>query len=333
LEVVLTRSIKSLIIVAVLSLCDGAATPTLAAEPIFFRHVTHQQSEVWLLSEDGRAVYTQAGSAPPVVAARLTDAAGKPFSWGTRPPSAMARWKKEWLLVDGSNTLFRFAADGRAKGTARLPAAATSIFASPQRLWFYNGLMSAGSRRIWGSSDAVTFEAVPLTLIDESSKSDRVLGTQLVFAPGTGDDFLYAHLIGKAIVHRVVAGRHQQTLATAFSRSARRDALTAWDATQPSLEHYSSPVGEIVPLGDGGLLILRNREDIRSANGRTTPVYRLHVDHYGRDHRHLASAVFPEPVRTILRDEGKRVTALTLTGKVVSSAWQKPMSGVIIPPR
>lgn len=300
-----------------------------APPPVYFRHVAHQQGAVWLLAEDGSAIYTQQGVEAPRVMVRLTDASGRPYSWGKRPPVAVAKWRNHWLLVDGSDKLFTFHPSGALKGVSPLPTPATLIVASPQRLWVYNGLMTARGQRIWTSTDGARFTPTELAVIDESSRNDRVLGAQIVLAGGNGGDFYYAHLIGPPVLHRVLPGGRKVDVPVAFSRTPRREALTSWDPNQPSLEGYSSPVGEIVVLQDNSLIVLRNREDVRR-NGKPAPVLRLHVDRYSPNHRLTASAAFSEPVRSVLREDGKRVTVLTLSGKVVSAPWGTPFAGGVV---
>lgn len=316
-----------LLVLTALTLSGGAV---MAGGPVYFRHVAHQQGSVWLLAEDGSGIYAQRAMQPPALAVRLTDGSGRPYDWAARPPIAVARFADRWLVVDGSTRLTVFERSGSFQRVVTLPAPATLIAASPRMVWIYNGLMTARGGRIWVAWTDLRFTAVAATLLDESSRGDRVLGAQLVLAAGYESDLYYAHLIGKPVIHSLKAGGQKTSFPVAFSRTSRRDTLVSWNPSVPGLDAYSSPVGEIVPLGPEGLIVLRNREDVRR-DGRLVPVLRLNVDRYGPDHRLRASATFGEPLRTVLRDEGKQVVALTLSGKVVTAPWTRPAPGGILP--
>ncbi len=306
----------------------AAAAVTVAALPLpAFRAISRSSNDVWLLDEFGRALYRQSGMSSPQSVVSLK-AGGVPNRWA-HPPRAFTSWHREWLFATGTDELARFDERGVFKGTIHLPEAASSVVTAGGSLWIYNFLPSAKPPRLWTTTDAIHFEPVNVSLVNEQlAVIAKVIDAQAVIVPGVGEGIAAVKLVGPPRIVYISPNAKTDIVDLAYSRRKFRSKLVEYAVGHNDPEEYSSPACDVLIRGIE-TVVIRNREDVPSRNGPIT-VVGLHADRYVNGQQ-VATATFRESVRWILAADSHRVVALSLSGGVLSSEFGPPLRSEILP--
>jgi hypothetical protein len=324
----MSRSVKYIIkTVAALTLVVSAAAAA-ASTPRFV--AAHRENGVaWLLDSNGQALYLQKNGDTPVESVRLTDPQSHPIRWGHNP-TGLARWGKDWLVVNGERKLFQFSAGGVLEKTTDLPGAITEIAVSGRVLWVYDSLPSTHADRVWQSTNLVQFAPIKVQIVDDrnGSKGSRLVRAQLIWTPGRAGEVYFAHALGAPEVMELSVKGAAHSIPFAYSRSKARALLDDYVPGNDDLEKYSTPLRDMATEADGSLLVLRNREDVRRTQGITLE-RGLRIDRYVNG-RHAATATLPQLMRWILHSDTRSVTALSESGEVITAKWDRPVPGGIL---
>jgi hypothetical protein len=323
----MSRSVKNIIkTVAALTLVVSAAAA--AAAPRFVA-ACHENGVSWLLDSNGEALYVQKNGDAPVESVRLTDPQSHPIRWGHNP-TGLARWGKNWLIVNGERKLFQFSAAGVLEKTTDLPGAITEIAVSGRVLWVYDSLPATHADRVWQSNNLTQFTPVNVPIVDDrnASKGSRLVRAQLIWTHGKAGNVYFAHALGAPEVVELSEKGTAHSIPFAYSRSKARAMLEDYVPGNDDLEKYSTPLRDMAAGADGTLLVLRNREDVRK--GQAITLERgLRIDRYVNG-RHAATATLPQLMRWILHSDAKSVTALSESGQVITAKWDRPVPGGIL---
>jgi hypothetical protein len=297
----------------------------------YYRAVAHSGAAVYLLDEDGTAVYTHRVGRAPVISfdRRLTSASGnEPWRW-SKPPMSFGPLGDRLLVVNGTTSAELFAAGGRHLRTIKLPIPATAAFSNGDEIWIYSALPSVSGRRFWRSRDGEHYAAVPYDLSVSSDLRARFLELQLTGSLAPDGTLYFAQLIGPPRALQLRAdGTIVRQLAVAYSRTKRRNSLVAYRPGANEPTDYSSPVAEITFFGDV-IVVLRNREDA-TVNAAVSEQTKRRADVYDTAGHHRGTATFTESVRTITGFSGGRITALVNGDRVVTAAVGKAEQGRIV---
>lgn len=301
-----------------------------ASEPVApsvrFVSIAREGADVWLLPEEGDAIYLQRGLLAPHRAFALT-VHGRPHRWANHP-TGIAIVSGELWIASGSRTIEVFDIHGVERRVIVAPAAVTQIVASNQLVWVYDDLPQPATSRLYYTKDrGAVFSAVPFPTDEGASVLAKLLTTQLIFGAGTNKLFL-AHMIGPPAIEEYGPSGRERSFDVAYIRTATRDALRAYRSGNSEPTEYSAPVRDLYVTTDDHVLVLRNREDIRTGARFGTEQGRR-VDRYDPGRRHVATAVLPDRARFILRGTVRSVTVLTDAGAVVERPFGPPVEGRI----
>jgi len=247
-----------------------------------------------------------------------------------REPGSIARFRSQWLVADGSRTLFAFNDGGKLTAKVNLPVATLDVFVSRDMVWVYDSLHHVQPQRFWYSSDLKSFKAAALTMDDEQTTTSRekLLSKILHIAPSTDAGFYYAHAVGKPVITKANAAGRSTEFAVAYSRSRRRAALiSAGDEKDPT--NYSLPIRHMLVAKNGEIYVLRNREDV-VVDRKVVAQQGRRVDRYTATGRHLGTALLPGSGRWLLRVNGDQVTAFTGEGTVVRATFGPAVPGRVV---
>jgi len=251
---------------------------------------------------------------------------GRPMTW-RHAPTSFTRWNSEWLVADGTPQLRRFNASGVFIAVVAVPANFSDLAVAGRTLWAANYLSKSPSTRLWSSSDGRTFTPVPMK-DDVEDPLAALFRSHMILAGSPRGDLFLAHLIDAPVVHRFYPPSRRASQSVAYSRSRSRANLQMARSDVEDLAKYSTPVRDMIALTTA-LVVLRNREDVRLPQGVVTQ-QGIRADQYDAEGRHTASAVFPEPMKWILRSDARHVTAVTTGGVVRVGRWGKPIAGGIV---
>jgi hypothetical protein len=96
------------------------------------------------------------------------------------------------------------------------------------------------------------------------------------------------------------------------------------------VSNYSLPVRDILPVG-GGVIVLRNREDILRHDGGLELWKGRRADRYDDKGKQSATAVFDRPVNWIVSVTNAAVIGVSTRGDVAVARFAKAMPGLVIP--
>ncbi|MDQ6801084.1 MAG: hypothetical protein M3041_09635 [Acidobacteriota bacterium] len=257
----------------------------------------------------------------------LSDATGEPYHWINLPRS-FVQWKSEWLVTDMSNRVVRFSAKGMWVGFIPLPFRAATLTVVGNSLWSLNHLATSPTNQLWRSTDGMTF--TPVNVFSSTERFHSPLRNLLLVA-GDGAGKLYVMpIIGPPILHQAYPAMIGIQLA--YSRSKQREVLQDADRIIADVTPYSLPARDLFPLDLRGIVVLRNREDVRSASGTLELWLGRRADRYDDASHHVATALFPQSVHWIVGVTPTTVIGVDRSGHVVSATWGKPVRGEIITP-
>lgn len=292
-----------------------------SAQP--FRAAFHDPPRMFLLDNDQR-IYLRAGARPLEFQAVLR---------GVVLPSevtSFARWRSEWMVVVGMDTLYVFAANGEFLKSVHLPNFAFSVDARANTMWFYNALsVSTATSRLWWSRDLRQLTPVNVKLVDESLPSrDGLLAASSVMSACDDDTLTFAHVIGEAELEIIGHDGVRREFALQYSRTAERDKRRKYIAPYVSPYYYSAPVRDVLCSGHT-VAVLRNWEDVKTSKGVIAQRARV-ADVYSRDGRHLGTATFTNVQRWLWLVNPATVCALSASGESECSSIGPPMPSQII---
>lgn len=289
--------------------------------------IVRDGAKAWVLRVNGSGADVQTGMTAPRHAVNFRDRNGAAFRW-PRLPLSFARWQGRWLVVNGTDAVYEFGADGTFVKSTPLPVAATDVVASDDCVWIYR---SAAGVAVYVATKDLQFGVVrSQSATPGLDASQMAINAIRLLAAAPSTTLLYTHLVGPPILHHLKAsGGHSQT-PLAYRRTTRRASLTKADVNVNELE-YSAPARDIVPISAVRVLVLRNLEDEPGPKG-TVPFVGRRADLYRLpDGAHLGTATFPEPARWLLRAQDGAVTAIARSGRIIEARIAKPLPGAIVP--
>lgn len=283
----------------------------------------------WLLrvTMSGEVFRVNAGRVEKVFV--FSDRVGQPHIW-MRPPRNFVLWRAEWLVSDFSNHLYRFDLTGIYRGLITLSFRPGAIVVAGDSLWALNTAAPDSTRQFWRSTDGVSFS--PIQLSSGIQRFDSPLGN-LVLVAGDRKGLLYEmSIIGPPILHRAYPPGARLDISLAYSRSrarARRDHASGYIQ---DVSPYSLPVRDLLPLTGGRIVVLRNREDVRTASGQLVLDLGRRADLYAAQGQHRMTATFPASVNWIVETTPSAVLGMTRSGDLVVARWQRAELGGIVEP-
>ena len=312
--------------VAGAALLEGAAPHSPTSPPIVFVAVTRTERDTWLLDGSSGGLWSQVGEAPPVERLRLVRKASG-LSWGDA--KGLAALPDGWLVAGRRGRLERYALSGEFVREIDVADRVADVVVSGPVLWAVPYVVPGPVRHLLRSTDRERFARLTL-----QPHGDDPIGTG---APGIvdGAGFLavdrdggvvFARLFGGPTVFRVRPDGSRRAVSLEYRRSARRDALRRYAPREDDLESYSRPARDLLVTRDGGLLVLRNVEDVRTPGGFRSKVGTM-IDRFDPDGRHEASAELCGSARFIARADGTRVVCLTDDGRVLTTQLGPPRRG------
>jgi hypothetical protein len=300
-----------------------AIPPAPAVEPLEAALTT--ASGAYFVTTSGR-IFTIRGQHVTQIAA-LQGSDGRPYHWAA-PPCALARWNNEWLVADASDRLARFRGDGRFIGAVQTPFRIGRLAVSADALWLVNPLAQNSSEQLWRTADLKNFASVAA-----AGPAKRQLHSpldNLLIVAGGADAVYCSAAIGPPVIWRVWPQNRQMKIDIAYMRSRARSQkeklLTAFVEDPTS---FSTPVRDLYTSG-GGVAVLRNREDMRDSSGKMGFLIGQRADYYDASGRQVASAVFPSPMKWIVANDKKMVTAIDRQGHIITAVWSAPSRGAIL---
>ncbi len=278
-----------------------------------------------LLDEQGECLWAQRGPTPP---RKLLCLAVDP---GSRKLISIARWRSEWLGADGTERVRRFGPDGKQLGLIVAPVPVADIAASRLRIWAHGLFESKDGTILWHSDDGRSFQPAPQVPRSPSRGGlSRLTENQAVLSVTSEGDAVLAPLIGPPELYVVRPGKGTEVRRLAYVRSSRRDSLRTAGGGELPVGELSAPVRDILPMANGELLVLRNREDRNDPGGRPVEEKGLRVDRYSPAGSLLATAVLRETARWVLHADDGGVLALSPKGHVLRARFGEPDPGRIV---
>lgn len=300
--------------------------PIVSAEAAGYEFVTafRDASGAYALTQigelyqiDGRAV---------TKAFTFSDAGGRPYRWQS-PPKNFARWHGEWIVCDNSARLLWFSNHGTFVRATNVPVRADRLAIAGDTLIVHNVIANSMAEQFWATIDGKSVARVPVA---DTRRFESPLENLVVLAGGRHGEIYSAPLLGPPVVHLAWPAGRRRDIAVAYSRTAFRASLERPTGVVDDVAPYSQPLRDLYPLEDGGLAVLRNREDVRGHDGKTQSMVGRRLDRYDRAGRQTATAQFPSTMRWVIAVTGRGVTAVSRTGDIATVAWEKPLSGEIL---
>jgi len=310
------------------ALLGGAAPPGGIPSPPEFVAIARAQSGAWLLEGSSGYLWRQTGEDPPAQQVRLRRKSSG-LLWSD--VTGFAAVQDGWLIAGRKGRLERYSTAGEFLRDADAPGEIGDVVRSGSMVWALPLIAPGPARHLLLSPDGERFSYVLL-----QAHTEDVIGTGIT---GVFDSAVHVtadrdegaalvRFVGGPVAFRIRLDGSRRTVQLAYRRSARRDAMRRFEATQTDLQSYSSPARDLLVLPDGSLLVLRNREDVRTSKGLETRVGTV-VDLYSQDGRHGASAELPHSARFIVHSEGQRVVCVAADGRVLASDLGPPIAGGI----
>lgn len=304
-----------------------AAAP-LVAQPYSAAHRT-EEGAACLLEEGLSRIITLTGDASHRQQTQLAPpAGGRRRDW-----TGFARFRGEWWLADGTPALHVYAADGRWLRRVVAAAPASDLFVARGRLFLYDATPAPTPMRLWYSDDGRAFHRsqaanlVPPTVPPRS----LVIAVHVLFASTPDGGFVCAPLVGPPLLTRADRnGANRKQVPLAYSRRIEREKTAGIGRTDVPLEQYSAPVRDLLATPAGEIIVLRNREDVRAANGQVVPEQARRIDRYSHDGKHLGTATFGEKVRWIVSANASGVVAMTADGDIVRAVFAAPQPAQVL---
>jgi hypothetical protein len=257
------------------------------------------------------------------------DARNLSHRW-SRPPASIVRWKSEWLVSDGSTHLARFHEDGLFDSLVDSPVPVRNLAVSKDAIWAVSLAARNPAEQLWRSTDGRTF--APYAGSASRAPLESPVYNLLVLSAAPSGEVYVASVVGAPLVHRIWPQDRTLDIHLAYSRSKPRAGMEEVFGAVDDVSPYSLPLRDLVPLPDGGLAVLRNREDVRGSTARLELLKGRRADRYDRAGRQVATAVFERSVHWLTEVTDKSVTGVSNAGDVVVATWGKPIPGEILTP-
>ena len=284
----------------------------------------------YLLTATGEIYGVRPGDSVPTSVFVLSDtAARRPFRWNSAVRS-FVRWRSEWVVADGSKRLLHFDAGGAFSGSVEAPFRVGKLAVAGKRLFALNVLANNAGEQVWQSTDGKHFS--PLKRNGENRRFESPLDNLILLGGGHGDELYVASLIGPPVLHRIWPPDRLQDLRLAYSRSTLRAGLEEATGFIDDVTPYSQPIRDLVVSEQGDVLVLRNREDVRTPSGRLELISGQRADRYDASGRHMATAVFPRTMNWITLVTPASVWGMSKSGDIATAKWGKPIAGEILKP-
>jgi len=310
------RTIPSLVFLALWL----SAIPSRAATREFVA-AFRDSSGAYVLSDDA-AIY-RLGSAHPSKLIQFSAPHGGAYHW-LNEPTSFVRWRDGWLVSDASSTLLSFRPNGTFDRRVELPVRADRLAVSAGKLIVHNLLASTEAEQYWRSSDGVTVTRLSAS---DATKFASPLDN-LVIVSGSEHGELYSGiLIGAPLLRVISEDGKERKIAVAYTRTRARASFEHPRGIVDDISGYSQPMRDLYAPAAGGVVVLRNREDVKDAAGKPSPYVGRRADLYDGTGRHLATAVFPVTVRWVVSADFKTIACVTKDGDPYQAAWGKPIEG------
>jgi hypothetical protein len=289
-----------------------------------FTAAFHDPPRIFLL-DSGQKIYVRTGAKPTELQAVLR---------GIKLPSevtSFARWRSQWIVVDGLDTVYVFAANGEFLKSIRLPNLAYFVDARRDTIWFYNALgASMPTWRLWWSHDLRQFTPAKIKLVDEGLTSrDALFAASAVMSACDDGTLAFAHVIGSPQLEMIDRDGGARQFALQYSRTVERDERRKYIAPYLSPFYYSAPVRDVL-CTRRTVAVLRNWEDVRTPKGVIAQRARV-ADVYSRyDGRHLGTVTFANVQRWLWLVNEASICALSASGESECSSIGPPIPSQMI---
>jgi hypothetical protein len=137
--------------------------------------------------------------------------------------------------------------------------------------------------------------------------------------------------VGPPVLHQLWPTTAARQFSLGYSRTAERASNSEILGGPTNSEELSAPARDILPLSSGEFVVLRNREDVRSA-GTVIALVGQRADRYDAAGRHLATATFKTQVRWIVAASSTSVTGLDRQNRIATAAWAAAIPGEVLRP-
>jgi hypothetical protein len=252
-----------------------------------------------------------------------------PYRW-SRHPFSFVRWSSSWLVADGSSHLTRFHEDGRFDAFVELPVRVAKLAVAGDAIWAVNLIARDASEQLWRSTDGHTF--APYAGFAAAARFTSPANSLLVLTGSPDGDVYVAYIVGAPVVHRVWPQDRRSEIRIAYSRSKIRAGMEDIYGAVDDVTNYSLPLRDLVTLPDGGLVVLRNREDVRGPMGKLELLKGRRADRYDRAGHQTATALFARSVHWLTEVSRSKVIGVSEAGDVVVATWGKPVPEEIVVP-
>jgi hypothetical protein len=258
----------------------------------------------------------------------LSQSPGKPHRWA-RPVRTFARFGSTWVASDGSDHLVQFRADGIFSREVTLPFRAATLAVAGNRLWGLNMLAMHSGEQLWSSTNGKDFVAY-----DASAKTpfDSPLDNLVLLEGNRSGDLYFGSMIGPPVLKRLRPPAKPVAFPLAYSRTKQRTALEQAAGLIDEVAPYSQPARHLMAADDGGVVVLRNREDILNASKRLETWVGRRVDRYDAAGRHVATGVFPDTARWIIAVNQSEALGIDRSGRTIVAKWGKPVPSLVWTP-
>jgi hypothetical protein len=308
------RLLRSIILIA----AGLSALPTRAVTNEFIA-AFRDSAGAYALSEGG-SVY-RLGAAHPSKLTQLSASHGGAYHW-LNTPTSFVRWRDGWIVSDASTTLLRFRQNGIFDRKLELPVRADRLAVAAGKLIVHNLLASNRAEQYWESSDGVAVTRLPVVNV---AKFASPLDNLVVIAGSQHGELYSATLIGAASMRAISPGGKERTIPIAYERTRARASFDHPQGIVDDITSYSQPMRDLDALPSGGVVVLRNREDLSDAAGKPSPYVGRRADLYDGRGTHVATAVFPVTMRWVVYADAKSIACVTKEGQAYQAVWGKPI--------
>jgi hypothetical protein len=257
----------------------------------------------------------------------LRDVAGNPYHW-LNPPKGFAAWRDGWVVCDNTTRLLQFDRLGRFVRALETGVRSDRIAVAGGRLVLHNLVATGVDEQFSISSDGRAFVKLALPRTPEFHSP---LDNLVLVAGGPHGEIYSGAIIGPPVLYFQSSSQQQQRheIRVAYSRALARSQKEHPAGVVDDVAPYSQPFRDLYVLDDGRVVVLRNREDVRSA-GKISELVGQRADLYDSRGKHLRTAIFPTTLRWITRGTGSEVTGVTRDGGAVTVPWGDPVEGEVL---
>ena len=258
----------------------------------------------------------------------LSQSAGKPLRW-TRPVRTFARLGASWFAADGTERLVQFRSDGTYIGEVNVPFRVAALTVAGNRLWALNMLAMRSGEQLWFSTDGRKFSPYDAAT---DRQFDSPLDNLVLLEGNRAGDLFFVSMIGPPVLKRVRPPARPVAFPLAYSRTKQRTTFENAEGMVDDVAPYSQPARHLMAIDDGGVVVLRNREDVLDASRKLETWIGRRVDRYDASGRHVATALFPETARFVVAVTTSAAVGISRSGGTITAKWGKPVPGSVWTP-